>query len=388
MKFAIIGGAGIQALGTIYDLLEQSEVSNILVADIDEARVIERVHAIGDERLEPAWIDITDEENAAEKLAGYDVIINCGPAPYCPAATRVALKAKKHYVDLGAWPEQTRAQLQLHKDFEKAGITGILGMGSAPGLSNMMALVGVNLLDTVRDIDIIIAMRDYTRHESPFVWPYALDTILDEYTLPPVIVRQGKITRLAPLIPEPFDFQEPIGLCYPIYTIHPEPVTLYESFRDKGCRNTSFRIALPRDFHEKVKFLVDLGFGSKEKISVDGAEVSPRRVLLKLASMLPPENVEREQYSVTRVIVTGEKDGQHTKIVVELYVGTEKRWNLPAGALKTSIPPSITAQLLSKGLIEKKGVFPPELAVPPAPFFKALARRGMEVTWNQVNHPF
>jgi len=388
MKIAIIGGAGIQALGTIYDLLESSQVSEVLVADINEVKAIERSKAIGDKRLKPIKIDITDEDNAVKILSDYDAIINCGPATYCPMATRVALKAKKNYVDLGAWPEQTKEQQELHKDFEQNHITAILGMGSAPGISNMMALVGVNQLDTVYNIDIIIAMKDYTKHKSPFVWPYALDTIIDEYTLSPIVVREGQITHLPPLTSEPIDFKEPIGLCFPIYTIHPEPLTLYESFKNKGCKNTSFRIALPKEFHEKMKFLIDLGLGEKKKIQIDGADISPRNVLLKLASMLPPEEVEREQYSVTRVVVTGKKNGQHSKVEVELYVGTEKRWNLPAGALKTSVPPSITAQLFLEGSIKKKGVFPPELAVPPAPFFEALEKRGMEVEWNQTYYAY
>jgi saccharopine dehydrogenase-like NADP-dependent oxidoreductase len=387
MKVAILGGAGIQALGTIYDLLENTDVTKILIADADLAKAEARVRAIGDERLAVASVDLANEEATAKVIEDYDVVINCGPAFLCPTVTRAALRVGKNYVDLGAWPEQTEEQLKLHPEFEKAGITAILGMGSAPGISNMMALVGVEQLDTVQDIDIIIAMRDFTQYASPLVWPYALDTILDEYTKEPIIVRDGIVTRIPPLVNEPVIFEEPIGLAYPMYTIHPEPITLYESFRDKGCRNTSFRIALPEEFHRKIKFLVELGFGRDEPIQLGNLMVSPRQVLLALAAQLKPDtNTEREQYSVTRVVVRGEKNGQRIELTVEMYVGSMKRWNIPAGALKTSVPPSIVAQMLAHGQVKKKGVFPPEKCLDTRTFFAQLAKRGMEVYWKTTRH--
>jgi saccharopine dehydrogenase-like NADP-dependent oxidoreductase len=180
-----------------------------------------------------------------------------------------------------------------------------------------------------------------------------------------------------------------IGWATPIYTIHPEPVTLYESFKDRGCKNTSFRIALPEDFHNKLEFLVKLGFGSTEPIDMGGGVMlSPRQALLATLSKMPRKTSEYKQYSVTRVNVTGQKNDRKTTVVVELYVGTEKRWNIPAGALKTSVPPSIVAQMLAKGQVDKKGVLPPELCLDTKLFFGELAKRGMEVYSKTIQYAF
>jgi len=388
MKAVVIGGAGIQALGAIYDLLDCKEVTELLLADISLEKVRERVNLIGDKRLKAQQVNVLEEDETAEMIKGYDVVVNSGPAPFCPHVTRAALKAGVHYVDLGAWPKETQEQRDLSDRFAEKGITAVLGMGSAPGLSNMMALYGTEQLDQVTDVDIIIAMRDFTEHTSPFVWPYSLDTIMDEYVLNPVVVRNGEIGHLDPLVSEPIQFDHPIGLTYPVFTIHPEPVTLFESFKNLGCLNTSFRIALPEEFHKQVEFLVKLGFGSTELIDMGGAKVSPRQALLSVVSKLPQEKVERKQYSVTRVTVTGRKNERKKKVEVEMYVGTAKRWNLPAGALKTSIPLSIVAQMLGKGQVDKKGVYPPELCVPTDLFFKELAARGMEVFSKEVVYSF
>ncbi|EKN67615.1 saccharopine dehydrogenase [Neobacillus bataviensis LMG 21833] len=386
MKIIVIGGAGIQALGTIYDLLENDAVNEVMVADILIEKAEERAKQIGDPRLTAKQINVLNEDETAEIIKDFDVVINSGPAFLCPNVTRAALSAGVNYVDLGAWPEETNEQLEMTKGFEAKGITAVLGMGSGPGISNMMALAGVEQLDTVSDIDITIAMKDFTEYTSPLVTPYMLDTIIDEYTLNPVVVKNGKVTKIDPLVSRPVKFKDPIGLTRPVYTIHPEPVTLYESFKELGCKNTTFSIALPKEFHEKVEFLVRLGFGSKEPINIGGVELSPRQALLSVVNQLNQPKVEKEQYSVTRVDVIGMKDGQHEKIMVEVYVGTEKKWNIPAGALKTSVPPSIVAQMLAQGKVTRKGVFPPEKCIETAPFFKELAKRGMEVYLNKVEH--
>ncbi|WP_042355479.1 saccharopine dehydrogenase family protein [Bacillus rubiinfantis] len=387
MKIIVIGGAGIQALGTVYDLLENDEVKEVVVADLLIEKVEERIQQIGDPRLIAQKIDVLNENETVNIIKGNDVVINCGPAFLCPNVTKAALEAGVNYVDLGAWPKETEEQLELSEAFAAKGITAVLGMGSAPGISNMMALAGVEQLDTVSDIDIIIAMRDFTQYSSPLVTPYMLDTIIDEYTLNPVIVKDGKITEIEPLTTRPVEFKEPIGLAHPVYTIHPEPVTLYESFKHLGCKNTTFSIALPKEFHDKVEFLVKLGFGAKEEaINVGGVMVSPRQTLLSVVNKLEQPKVDKKQYSVTRVDVTGTKDNQSEKVVVEVYVGSERKWNIPAGALKTSVPPSIVGQMLAKDQVKRKGVFPPEKCIETDAFFKELAVRGMEVSSYKIEH--
>ncbi|MFD1606977.1 saccharopine dehydrogenase family protein [Oceanobacillus luteolus] len=386
MRVIIIGGAGVQALGTIYDLLENDQINEVMVADILVGKAEERIKEIGDPRLTAEKVNVLDEDSTVEIIKDFDVVINSGPAVFCPNVTKAAAVAGVHYVDLGAWPEETKQQLELHAEFKSKGKTAVLGMGSGPGISNMMALAGVEQLDTVSDIDIIIGMRDFTNYTSPLVPPYMLDTIIDEYTLNPVVVKDGVVTEIDPISSRKVEFKDPIGVTHPVYTIHPEPVTLYESFKELGCKNTTFSIALPEEFHEKVKFLVELGFGSTEPIDMGGVQVAPRKALLSVVNRLEQPKVDKEQYSVTRVDVAGTKDGSDEKVVVEVYVGTQKKWNIPAGALKTSLPPSIVAQMLARGEVKNKGVFPPEKCIETKPFFEELKKRGMEIYSYKADH--
>jgi saccharopine dehydrogenase-like NADP-dependent oxidoreductase len=54
------------------------------------------------------------------------------------------------------------------------------------------------------------------------------------------------------------------------------------------------------------------------------------------------------------------------------------RWGVGVD-IDTGAPPSIAAQMLLAGAITARGVHPPERAVPPDPFFRALEARNMRI---------
>ena len=75
-----------------------------------------------------------------------------------------------------------------------------------------------------------------------FSVPYALQTLIDELTLPPVVIRDGEAVEIEPLAPAGVvDFGDPIGEAETIYTLHSEMLTFADSF---GCREGSFRLSL------------------------------------------------------------------------------------------------------------------------------------------------
>ena len=52
----------------------------------------------------------------------------------------------------------------------------------------------------------------------------------------------------------------------------------------------------------------------------------------------------------------------------------------------TGCPPSILMQMLARGDIPlTAGVLPPEVAIPPAPFFKELEKRGMRIVRSRTS---
>ena len=279
----------------------------------------------------------------------------------------------------------TRKQFELHEEFKKAGLTAVLGMGSTPGTMNVMAGYAASKLDTVKEAHAICACGDFTRTNAVIGIPYSLLTVMEEHTMEPWILKDGELQPVpAGSGKEMIPFSEPIGLAEAFYCIHSEPATFSRSFKDKGIKEASFKLSLPHDFEERVRFLADLGFASEEPIKVGGQEVNPLKTMVNVVNRYlerydDSQDGELNDSDVLRAVVKGTKDGVEKEIVVESVIRTSEKWGFMAGALDTGVPPSIVAQMICKGTITERGVCAGEQCVPPIPYFKELSKREMPV---------
>ncbi len=164
---------------------------------------------------------------------------------------------RAHYVDLGGLFHVTRQQLELDGEFRDAGLTAILGIGSAPGKTNLLASAAARRLgeDPV-SMEIWAATRDPAAADHPFPAPYSVQTLRDELQMGPMVVRDGELTEVEPLSGEAErEFPEPVGRAKGIYTLHSELATLPVSF--PTLREASFRLCLSPGLLEKLLALED-----------------------------------------------------------------------------------------------------------------------------------
>ena len=263
---------------------------------------------------------------------------------------------------------------------QAAGITAIAGIGGTPGITNLLARLAVDKLDSVEAIKVQLGCGDATPSTAPLVAPYSIRTILDEFTKEPQVYQDGAWYPQQPLSgQEEIVFPSPVGRASAIYSLHSECALFPLSFRNKGIKYVSFKIAFPGDFMAKLKFLVDLGFGSDEPINVRGVKVSPREVLARLLESVPVEDVEPQDCDVLRIVATGKADGQSLEITNQVVVLPYRPWGIGAGALDTGTPLAIAGRMLANGEITRRGVSGPELSVPTDAFFHELARYEMHV---------
>jgi saccharopine dehydrogenase-like NADP-dependent oxidoreductase len=210
---------------------------------------------------------------------------------------------------------------------------------------------------------------------------YSIQTVLDEASLPAPTFTHGRFGS-APAMsdPETIDFPDPVGTQRPSRTIHSELATLPLSFRKKGIREVSFRIAFAPDLDRQLRLTSALGLLSREPIDVGGTRVAPRDVLIALLKQTPkpPATAAPDEYEILRVAVHGEHKGRPAGEVMTCHAPGIPAWGFGVDA-DTGCPPSIAMQLLLRGEIEARGVQPPEMAVPVAPFIAELDRRGMRV---------
>lgn len=381
MHIVVLGGAGAMGRVTVRTLTEYTDIDQITIADYSEERAQELAASLQSSKIAVKQIDVNDFERVSRLIRGSDVVLSAVDYVYNLPVLRACIQEKVHYADLGGLFHMTRTLMALHEEAKAAGITAILGMGGTPGITNLLARAAVDKLDHVDSIKVQLGCGDETPATAPLVAPYSIRTILDEFTKSPQVFQDGEWYAQQPLTgQEELIFPLPVGRATAIYSLHSECASFPVSFREKGIRYVSFKIAFPSDFLSKLKFLVDIGFGSDEPINVRGVKVSPREVLAKLLETAPIEDVEPQDCDVLRVVVAGTVDGQPVEITNQVVVLPYRRWGIGAGALDTGTPLAIAGHMLASGEITRRGAFGPEMCVPIESFFRELARYDMHVT--------
>lgn len=389
-RVVVIGGAGAMGQVIVRDLVE-SGVAQVVIADFDLGRARSAVTHLapvianknGSVDLAAAFTDITSHQAMVETLTGANCVINSTPYYRNVDVMQAALAAQCNYIDLGGLFHVTREQLKLHDQFAAAGLTAILGMGAAPGMTNIMAADAQVDLDTVDSIEIFVGSIDNVKYDHPFLVPYSIETLIDEYTKEPMVFEDGAFKSVPALSGACMvNFPQPVGRQEAIYTLHSEVLTLPMTFAPKGIKKATFRLGLPLDFHQKMKFLMALGLGSHEPIVTRDKKGSytPREALAAILAKFDLPAQEPDDCEVVRVDVIGTRDGEGQLVRLETVVNANKDWQVSCGALDTGVPPSIVAQMFLRGEIVAQGVLPPEVAVPAAPFFVELARRQIVMT--------
>lgn len=381
MHMIVLGGAGAMGRIAVRTLTEYADVDQITIADYNEARAHEVAAALNSSKIQVRQIDVTDADRLCKLLRGADAVLNAVEYVFNLPVLQACIKERVHYADLGGLFHMTRKLMEMSAEVEATGITAIVGMGGTPGVTNLLARAAVDQLDRVESIRVQLGCSDNTPSTAPLVAPYSIRTIVDEFTKQPQVFQDGIWYPQQPLSgQEEMVFPLPVGRASAVYSLHSECATFPVSFRDKGIRHVSFKIAFPTDFMTRLKFLVDLGFGSDEPISVQGVKVSPREVLAKLLDMAPVEDVEPQDCDVLRIVANGEAAGQPVEITNQIVVLPYRRWGIGAGALDTGTPLAIAGRMLANGEITRRGCFGPEMCVPIEPFFRELARYEMHMT--------
>ncbi|QBD81804.1 hypothetical protein EPA93_39855 [Ktedonosporobacter rubrisoli] len=381
MHIIVLGGAGAMGRVTVLALSEFADVDQITVADYNEERALMVVSSLSSPRLAARQVDVTNEARLRQLLHGADVVLNAVDYRFNMQVLRACIDEGVHYADLGGLFHMTRKMLALHAQAEAAGISAIMGIGGTPGITNLLAAAAVEQLESLESIRVQLGCSDATPVQAPLAVPYSIRTLLDEFTQAPLVFQDGAWHPQRPLTgQEELEFPAPVGRASAVYSLHSECATFPDSFRAKGLRHVSFKIAFPPELMTKLKFLVELGFASAEPISVQGVRVAPREVLATLLELFPSEQSAPQDCDVLRVVASGRTAlGQAVEISKYIVVLPYQPWGISAGALDTGTPLAIAGRMLGRGEITRRGVLAPEICISYEPFFATLAHYNMNV---------
>ena len=377
MKITVLGGAGKMGCIAVQDLAGDRRVEEVVIADRDLAQARTVAGIINNSKVRIRQVDVTDHDALVGTLRGADACLNATVYYFNLQVMEACLEAGVPYTDMGGLFHTTRKQLKLSERFAEAGLSAVLGMGSAPGVPNVQARYAADQLDTIEYIRIYDGIMPPPPDDVRFT--YAVPTIVDELTQPPMVYRDGEFVACEPLGEfEDYWFTPPIGLLPMHLSLHSEIATLPITFGDKGLKECFFKInywGMAKETVEKIRVLADFGFAGREMVEVGGRQVVPRDLLVALMSkyvppitdfLAPPKNQPPDWAKEIVTEVRGEKDGK--AVTYRLGTLTCK------GALPTGVAPARAALWLAEGRIPP-GVYPPEAVIEPEPFFKELEER-------------
>jgi lysine 6-dehydrogenase len=366
-------------LGAAFDLAHNSDCESVTVADVDGERARAVVETIGSDRLTAAQVDVSNQERVVELMRGHDAAISCVVYSYNLSLARAAIEARVSFCDLGGNNTVVDSELALDMEAKRAGVNIIPDCGLAPGMVSVLVAHGAARFENLEEIHIRVGgLPQHPRPPLNYQIVFSVEGLINEYIERARVIRDGRIvevdsmTELEQLsFPAPFEELE-------AFQTSGGTSTLPETYRGR-VRQLDYKTIRYPGHCEKFKLLTDLGLASGEAIEVDGARVSPRRVLGEMLL----RHLPADEPDVVLILVEfrGNYAGKNSTETLRYYIidRFDQVTGLSAMQRTTAFPASIIAQMMARGEILEKGAIPQERCVPPDSFVKELAARNIKI---------
>ena len=377
MKMLVLG-AGLQGSACAYDLLQDSDVKEVRLADIRLDHLAPFLAPYSGKRLIPTPLDVRNEEAVSALMRECDAVMSALPYYFNYEMAVCAVDSGVHFCDLGGNTEIVFKQKTLHERAIAEGASVIPDCGLAPGMVNILAEHGIRQMDSVDAVRIYVGGLPQNP-EPPLNYQivYSIEGVLDYYTTLSWVLRGGKRTRVKALSEvESVKFPEPIG---ELEAFHTAGGLSTMAFRYEGRVPTMEYKTLRYPGHAKLMEAIrDLGLLELEPIDVKGHRVVPRDAFI--ASVAPKlTKPDGRDLVALRVTVEGKKAGKPKLLGWELLDYFDRERDISAMERTTGFSLAITGVMQVRKQVAGPGVLTPDEAMPPALYISELGKRGIRI---------
>ncbi|MHA1975247.1 MAG: saccharopine dehydrogenase family protein [Candidatus Hodarchaeales archaeon] len=364
----VLGGCGVVGSIAIKTLASFSDFSKVIIGDLNEEKAHEIINEMPKNKVLYRKIDVMDTNELRKTIKNFDVVVNCiGPFyEFGPIVLNAAIEAGIKYVDVNDDIDATQKVLEFDQKAKKQEVTAVIGLGSSPGVTNLLAkFASEQLLDEVETIDLYHA-HGGEPEEGPGVIYHRIHAMTID--IPVFIDGEFKTVSFfderGQALEETIDFQK-IGK-YRVHPYpHPETITI-PRYITGVKRVTNKGTVLPPEYFYLITDLVKLGLGDEAPVKIRDIEIRPIdfaiAYIIRERKRILKEKQFGQQKGCVKIVVGGTKDGKKHTIVFSLASEGE------AMGEGTGIPVALGAIMLQRGLIQEKGVLPPEACVDPLGF--------------------
>jgi saccharopine dehydrogenase (NAD+, L-lysine-forming) len=364
-RVTVLGGGGVVGSIAAETLASSGVFSEVIIADINIAQANRVVERLGQGHVSAVEFDAANPHSISNSIAGSLVVLNCvGPYyKYGPIILKEVIESKINYVDVCDDLDATEKLLEMDGNARKAGISALIGMGSSPGIANLLVkFCADSLLDQVEVVDIYHA-HGGEKVEGPAVVKHRIHSM--KMDIPMFLDSKFTTVRLfedsGKSLEEEVEFQD-VGT-YRVYAYpHPETITLPKFL--KGIKRvTNLGLVLPPAYGELIKGMVRLGVTDEEPMEVQGHQIAPLEFavafILSQRQRLMQEAGLIEPMGCLKIVVKGNKNGEKSSYIFSM---SSRGQGMGEG---TGVPAALGTMLMATGKVKPEGVNPPEGCVDP-----------------------
>lgn len=362
-KVIVLGGCGAVGSVAVKTLAAQDIISEVIIGDWN----IEKAQKLAKEfgpKVSAVKVNAEEEDSIKAAIKGCDIVLNC-IGPFYKTVKKIlstVIDLKINYVDVCDDVDVTIDILNMDAQARQADIMALIGMGSSPGISNLLGkFAAENLLDETDSIDFFHA-HGGEAIEGEGVIGHRFHCM----TIDVPMFLDGKLKYVKYFEPDGIalrqTFEFPVLGEVPLYPYpHPEQVTMPRYIKTKQVTNKGS--VIPNEYYNLTRDLCGLGLASKEPLNIKGVTVTPydfaMAYIIKQRDKILKETNFGKQRGCLSVVVKGKKSGKYREYRFHLASRSEA---LGEG---TGIPAAMGVLLMQMGKIKTKGVLPPEGCVNP-----------------------
>ena len=377
MRFLVLGG-GAQGSAAAYDLLQDNEVREVVVADLRTDSVHAALRPWLGGRLTMLRVDACREREVAAAMRGVTGVLCALPYYFNLEMTRLAVAAGAHYTDLGGNTAIVNRQRDLDGTARDKGLSVTPDNGLAPGMVNVLAQAGIAEMDRPDSVRLWVGgLPQDPKPPLNYQIVYSLEGVFDYYVTPAEILRDGRRTTVEALSGlEELDFPAPVGR---LEAFHTGGGTSTLPHRYEGRIGVVEYKTLRYPGHARImRAIRELGLLSDRDVDYNGSRINPRKFFIQQVTPLLASEHGGDMV-VARVDVAGEKGGRAARIRYEVIDYHDPATGITAMARTTGFSLAITALMQACGQVSAPGVGTPDEVIRPELYVEELGRRGIRV---------
>jgi hypothetical protein len=338
----VLGAGGAQASGLLRGLGRSSTPMRIVCCDraFPDGRA---VTAGAQEVIQVEFDLLAEPDELRTVLEGADLVVNCTGPYYTlgPVILDASIAAGTDYLDICDDADATELLLQRDEAARAAGVTALVGMGSAPGTTNVLVRLALDSLPPGEASAAITWCVDSDDMVGAVVPHFA-------HSFSTAVPGAGGTPSWEELEPQRVRFPEPVGEQLVVTLSHPEVLTLPRFTRVSRATNKGGLI--PEDFTHLGWFASRLPEGSGRNAAMH-----------KLFETARDSHEDREPVG--------------SGLIVDVRVGSEGIVFVSGGKMSqddaTGTPAAAGSLIALQGQVPGPGVVSPEV-LQPADFFSSL----------------